>query len=395
MIVFPSRSPNARRERRARGSGGAAGDGRDAAVAIELGEVLLAVIAHLRAGARGHEIARDCRPLASTVRAPRPGGTARVPPCSSGCAGPSWEETPGSPSRGGRPNAARTGADARAAIWSAGVRAREFTTNERGGRSSRSALARRAAGVWGDDSSFPVERFRPSILESTRSRASCFFPGLWGPRLEKRGGNDVTPARRGADPVARTTADPHPPKGPRARRVRERFCRLVRGRRGLREKLGGCQCLPPGRSSETCFERGSSRSRSRPPRGASASPHARTPLASPRTATRAAQTPPDTPARTRVDPRVRDEPPPPRPPWSPTKPTGTAARVANPPPPPPTRTTPHPFPHIPVPPFRGRRARENVRLARAQQRRVPPRVLRGSSRGPRARASSPRRRPVL
>lgn len=47
-----------------------------------------------------------------------------------------------------------------------------------------------------------------------RSRASCFFPGPWGPRLEKRGGNDVTPARRGADLVARTTADPHPPKGP-------------------------------------------------------------------------------------------------------------------------------------------------------------------------------------
>ena len=47
-----------------------------------------------------------------------------------------------------------------------------------------------------------------------RSRASCFFPGPWGPRLEKRGENDVTPARRGADLVARTTADPHPPKGP-------------------------------------------------------------------------------------------------------------------------------------------------------------------------------------
>ena len=182
---------------------------------------------------------------------------------------------------------------------------------------------------------------------------------------------------------------PAPSEGSfRARRVRERFCRLVRGRRGLREKLGGCQCLPPGRSSETCFERGSSRSRSRPPRGASASPHARTPLASPRTATRAAQTPPDTPARTRVDPRVRDEPPRAPPPLGLQRNPPAPPHESRIPPTPPDANDPTPLPPHPRAPLqRSSRARKRPPRARSAASRPPPRPPRVLARS--ARSSLP------
>ena len=112
---------------------------------------------------------------------PRPGGTARVPPCSSGCAGPSWEETPGSPSRGGRPNAARTGGRRarRSGPLASGHESSQRTTAAVGRRCQRSPDEPLVCGAMTHLSRSSV--FDRLFLSQRAIPGELLFPGSVGP----------------------------------------------------------------------------------------------------------------------------------------------------------------------------------------------------------------------